>query len=418
MFEVLSNRNARLYLIGQTLSVYGDTALWLAAGVWVKSLTGSSSAAGMVFFAYAFAQLFSPLSGLVVDRVRRRPLLVATNLVTAVVVLALLAVRDADHVWLVYVVMLLYGASNTILGSAQSALLTVMLPQDKLGQANGLLQSVNQGIRLLGPLSGAAIFAWAGGAELVIYIDVATFLAAALFIGLLKVQETAPEPTDHGWWSEVTSGLRHLAGQRSLRQLTVAVGAAAMFFGFLESLMFAVLEHGLHRPAAFMGVLGAIQGVGGIVGGVTAGWIMQRTSEGLTVTIGMLTYALGVSLIAVPAQVPVFAGMAACGLSLPWLISGILTLLQRSTPQSLQGRAFAALNLVLGVPQTLSIAFGAALLAVADYRILLAAVAVAFAGGGIYLAGQRNLRRRVEQADHPAAEEIPNGMRGEDPVSA
>ena len=54
-------RDARVYLAGQSLSLLGDTALWLALAVWAKDLTGSSSAAGLVIFSFAAPQLLAPL---------------------------------------------------------------------------------------------------------------------------------------------------------------------------------------------------------------------------------------------------------------------------------------------------------------------------------------------------------------------
>ena len=53
MRQLLAHRNARLYLSGQVMSLLGDGALWLAMGIWIKVLTGSSSAAGLSFFALA-----------------------------------------------------------------------------------------------------------------------------------------------------------------------------------------------------------------------------------------------------------------------------------------------------------------------------------------------------------------------------
>jgi farnesol dehydrogenase len=62
------------------LSLTGSSALWLALGIWVKSLTGSTAAAGMVIFAIlAPPVLLAPVAGMLVDRVRRRPLLVIVN---------------------------------------------------------------------------------------------------------------------------------------------------------------------------------------------------------------------------------------------------------------------------------------------------------------------------------------------------
>ena len=48
--RLLSLRDARVFLAGQAVTSFGDSALWLATGIWVKALTGSSGAAGLVFF--------------------------------------------------------------------------------------------------------------------------------------------------------------------------------------------------------------------------------------------------------------------------------------------------------------------------------------------------------------------------------
>ena len=53
MKRLLAHRDARWFLIGQSLSLLGDTALWLALGPWAKELTGSSSAAGLVILCVA-----------------------------------------------------------------------------------------------------------------------------------------------------------------------------------------------------------------------------------------------------------------------------------------------------------------------------------------------------------------------------
>jgi MFS family permease len=74
MRRLLAHRSARLYLSGQVMSLFGDSALWLAMGIWIKVLTGSSAAAGLSFFALALGSLCGPLGGMLADKVRRRPL--------------------------------------------------------------------------------------------------------------------------------------------------------------------------------------------------------------------------------------------------------------------------------------------------------------------------------------------------------
>ena len=169
---LLRHRDARIYLAGQILSVLGDNALWLAMGIWVKQRTGSNSAAGLVFFAFICGTCLAPLTGLLVDRVRRRPLLITTNLATgALVCLLLLA---GSRLWLVYLVMFGYGAANSLLSSAQTALLPQLLLAGLLAAANSAYQTASSGLRVVTPLP--ALACWSGPAPgPVIGLDAATF---------------------------------------------------------------------------------------------------------------------------------------------------------------------------------------------------------------------------------------------------
>ena len=99
----------------------------------------------------------------------------------------------------------------------------------------------------------------------------------------------------------------------------------------------------------------------------------------------MTIFALGALLMADSALPVVLAGKVLFGLGLPWIVVAMLTLLQRSTPPHLQGRAFAASELALGAPQTLSIALGAALVALVDYRVVLLVQAATVGLAGVAL---------------------------------
>jgi MFS family permease len=112
-------RNARLYLIG--CSVIGSMALSLVAGIWVKSLTGSSSQAGLVSACVYLPSLFGPLAGIAADRVARRRLLVRLSVVSAVADLPLLAVRSAASAWIIFCVMTWYGTQLVLSGPAEDA---------------------------------------------------------------------------------------------------------------------------------------------------------------------------------------------------------------------------------------------------------------------------------------------------------
>jgi MFS family permease len=158
--------------------------------------------------------------------------------------------------------------------------------------------------------------------------------------------------------------------------------------GFSETLIFE-FPQALGRDTSFVGVLMAVQGIGAIAGALTATRVMARRGELRLAGLGMTIFAVGSLATADQALAVVLAGKLLFGLGLPWIVIGAITLLQRSTPSHLQGRAFAAGELAIGAPQTLSIALGAVLITVVDYRLLIVAQALTVGAAGIYLLTRR-----------------------------
>jgi MFS family permease len=388
MRRVLARRDMRLYLMGHTLSVFGDTALWLALGVWAKELTGSSAAAGMVFFFLAAPQLISPVCGMLVDRVRRRPLLIVANLAMAAAVLPLLLVHDRGDVWILYAVTAAYGVSFTILGAGGSALLATLLPVDEMADANGLMQTARESLRIVAPLAGAAMFAAFGGATVALF-DVATFLVAAALLGAMRVAESRPEPSGEPLRERFVAGARHLRVTASLRRLTLACAVALLVIGFSETLTYEVAGTGLHREPAFIGVLLAFQGIGAVAGSVAAAFLVRRAGEIAAAGLGMLVFSFGTTLLTSSTLAVVVAGKILFGVGIPVIVVALYTLLQRTTPGPLQGRTYSAIEVFVGTPQTLSIALGAAAVAVVDYRVLLLVEAAVVAAAGAWLLTRR-----------------------------
>lgn len=387
MRRLLSYRDARLLVAGQSLSAFGDWAMWIVMAVWMKSLTGSSARAGLVFLVLALGNLAGPLGGLAADRVRRRPLMIATDCTLGVSVLLLLFVHDRGDAWLIYLVALLYGVGGSVFYPARSALLRVMLPEDLLADANGALSSVQQGLRIVAPLAGAGLYAAFGGGTVAI-LDSATFAGSALFLSRMRVRETKPEPPEHHFLREVTAGIEHVWRTLPLRQITVGATIALLVVGFSETLIFSVIGHLGEKPS-FFGVLATLQGVGSIAGGITAGWLLRRVGEVRAVGIGLALFGACTVLLAVPSLPVVLLAFPVAGLGLVWAIVAANTALQMHTPIAIQGRVSAAVDLSLSTANIASIAAGAALSTVVDFRVLLVSMAVVLGGSAAYLVTRR-----------------------------
>lgn len=388
MRRLLSYRDARLLIGGQTLSAFGDWAMWIVLAIWMKTLTGSSARAGLVFFVLGLGSLAGPLGGLLADRVKRRPLMIACDCVLGSSVLVLLVVHDRDTAWLIYLVALLYGLAGTVFYPAQAALLRLMLPEELLGDANGALSTTRQGLRLVAPLAGAGLFAAFGGGVVAV-LDALTFAGSALLMSRMRVPEPKPEPPEHHFLREVTAGIEHIWRTLPLRQMTAAATVALLVVGFAETLIFFVIAH-LGRPPSFFGVFGALQGVGSIAGGLTAARMLRRAGDLRVVGLGLGIFGLGDLLLIVPSLPIVLLGFTIAGVGIMWAIVGFTTALQVRTPLAIQGRVSAAADISLNIAQTVSIAAGAALSTVVDYRILFVAMATVVVASATYLVTRRD----------------------------
>jgi MFS family permease len=390
--QLLRDRTARWFLLQSVLSTFGDRFMLLAAGIWVRVLTGSNAEAGLTFFFVILPQIVvSPLAGLVADRVSRRSLLIAGQAAGAGSILLLVLVHGPGQVWLIWLVMIAYGTISTFISAAKSALLVTIVPSEQLGEANGFLNTTAEGLRLVTPLVGAGLFTLAGG-PVVAELDAATYLLAMGVLLWLRVDEPAAPARAQPWLAETSAGFHHIWTTLPLRRILLASIAFLAVLGFLETAFFGVVTDGLHRPASFCGVMISIQGVGAIAGGLTAAPLMRLVQETRLTAMGMVVVAAGSVICVVPnylqGSLPMLVVVVAAllvGSGLPWLLVGADTLIQRRTPLALQGRVDAAFGLLFGGFQAASIGVGALLIGAFGYVPSLLAVGAVGLGAAGYL---------------------------------
>ncbi len=384
MRALLRDRAYRRLLIGQTLSAFGDHAMFLALAVWVKALTGSNAKAGLAILPFVLPSLFGPALGVYVDRFSRRRVMIGTDLAAALSLLPLLGVHDAGDIWLIYVTSFLLGLATVVYDAARAGLLVSLIPGDELGDANGLLQSTNQAMRLLAPLAGAALFAIFGG-QAVAGLDAITFVVSALFL-LGVAAPTIERAEENDFWAELRAGLRHIVHTTDVRRLTVATLFVTLAAGVMEVMIFALIDAGLHKPPEFLGVLSTAQGVGAVVGGVIVGTAIRRIGELPTIAWALIAAGIGVGLLATAELWLVLASAAFVGIAVSFYNVAFVTLVQRRTDVAMQGRVMAAIDAAFTVPFALSLAFGALIVGFVSFRTVYLVEAAAFVVIALYLA--------------------------------
>ncbi len=261
VLSLLRERNAVLFIGVALVSGFGGSAMSLAASVWVMQLTGSSSLAALAQFCSYAPTVLGPLIGVLVDRLPRRPLLCWTNVIVAGALLSLLTVRSARQSWLVFAVMLGYGAASVLLDAGESALLPAALPPASLGDVNGLRVGAQEGTKLLGPLAGAGLFTWKGGHSVALLTAASLAVAAGLY-AMMKICGEPPARESQRFVGQVREGVRFLWSYRELRALTVSGAACIAMSGLTTAALYAVVTRDLQRSEAFVGIVTSAQGAG------------------------------------------------------------------------------------------------------------------------------------------------------------
>ncbi|MET7885935.1 MFS transporter [Streptomyces avermitilis] len=373
--RVLRDRNAGLYLAAVVVSGFGSSAMWLTSGIWVKDLTGSNGLAALCVFALWAPTLVGPVLGTLADRIRRRPLLIGTNLGVAALLLTLITVDSPGGLWLLFAVLLVYGAAGVVHDAAESALVAAAVDRSLLGDFNGLRMTANEGMKLVAPLAGAGLYAAYGGA-MVALLDAVTFVLAAGLYALLRVREDGPEPPLDGLRARISEGVRHLWGRGKLRPLVLAGGATMLFAGVNGALIYAVVD-GLGRSPAYVGLLYVVQGAGSVTTGLAAGPLLRRLGEHRFAASGIALTAAAVALRAVPSDAAALTSAAAVGAGLPCVLIAVFTAVQRETPGALLGRAAATANTLMFAPNAVGLAVGAGLVGLVDRQMLLVLLGLA-----------------------------------------
>ncbi|MFH9415654.1 MULTISPECIES: MFS transporter [Streptomyces] len=395
--RVLRDRNAGLYLAGVVVSGFGSSALGLAAGVWVKDLTGSDGLAALCLLALWAPTVAGPALGAVADRVRRKPLLIAANLLPAGLLPTLFAVDSPGALWLLFAVLFVYGVAGVVQDAAESALVATAVDPRLLGDFNGLRMTANEGMKLVAPLAGAGLYAAYGGPG-VAALDAATFVLAAGLYAALRVREAPPRRPTATWWRRTAEGAGYLWGHPGLRPLVLAGGATMLCAGVGGATLYAVVD-ALGRSPAYAGVLYAVQGAGSVVAGVLSGPALRRLGARGYGAAGVALFGVAVAVRAVPSDAVAWASGAAVGLGLPAVLIAALTAVQRGTPGPLLGRVSATAGTLVFAPNVLGLAAGALLVETVALPLLLPSLGAVLLATAVALGRRRDVEAVPTRAE-------------------
>src|SRR5260221_2317771 len=309
-------------------------------------LTGAGEAVAIALLTrFVPAFLAGPFAGVVSDRVSRRAIMVASDLIRAGLVLCLLFVRRPDQVWIAYAVVTAPWIVSAFFEPAQTAPSPTLVPPEDLPYAATLENSL-WSITLAAGSALAGIVLALVGRDVAFVLDAASFVGSALFLAGLPHGTPAGQRSSAWGLHDLREGIRYVAGHRRVRALLAMKASFGLTLGgVLVLLAFfgeKVFEHG---NGAGIAVLWTARGVGSFLGPFAAFRFVGHDEQGLRHSIawafGLLVVCYcGFALSPAIGWAAIALAVANAGGSIQWTSGS--TLLSRIVPDSIRGRVAAA----------------------------------------------------------------------------
>ncbi|HHW15534.1 MAG TPA: MFS transporter [Firmicutes bacterium] len=335
-----------LLLGGQALSVLGDFFGIAAQSVLVYRLTGSKVAMGTLWLCHFLPMvLFRLVSGPLLDRLDRRRLLMAAEWTRVAVFAApaLLYFTGLLRVWHLFGFALITGAAEAVFFPVLMALVPDLVPEQRLAQANALIEGSRNVVSLVGPALGAAfVQLWGPGPALL--VDACSFAASAVSVQLLRppIRQPAHAGGEKPFLKRLAEGYRFFRVREELLWLAgaLAVVNAAQAATFAQFLPYATEQLG--TSVAGMGMLESAIALGALLGTFAAGLCGEIRWRSLSLLGSLVVSGLALMAMGLTDRFAVALLLAAgFGASGPFFNIVYMTLYQRLVPGHLRARVFA-----------------------------------------------------------------------------
>jgi MFS family permease len=349
---LLHNSNYRNTWLAQVVSEIGDYFNNIAVLALVTRAAGSGMVVSGVMLSRAIpAVLAGPLAGVLLDRLDRKRIMIASDLIRAVVAAAFIFTIHEPRPWLLYLLSALLMFASPFFTAGRAAILPTIATPEELHAANSLTQTTQWATLTAGTLLAGFTSHWLGY-EAAFVINAASFVFSAAAIWRISVPQgfraTRVAAASRRGWHDYREGLAYMRGV----PLTMAIAMISVGWamgGGAAQILFALFgEQVFHKGAAGIGSIWGFAGVGLLIGGTIGHIAGRRTSfEGYkrTVTVSYLVHGGAYMLFS---QVESFSGalfwmmLSRVGMAVTSVLNQAQML--RHTPDAYRGRVFATLE--------------------------------------------------------------------------
>ncbi len=342
---------------GQTVSAFGSYLTSTAIPLAALLVLGATPAQMGVLTALGAAPvlLVAPLAGVWVDRLPRRPLLIAADLLRAVLLLSLPLAAALHRLSLAQLALVIFlaGLLTVVAEIAGQAFLPQVIPPERLVAGNSAL-SASAAVAEIGGPSIAGVLVQAISAPFAISCDAVSFVISALCLARVPPPSVVAPAWDERrhMLREMADGLRFIRRHVILRPLAASLATFTFFGYFIGTLYVLFAIRTLHLPAAAVGTLVGLGGVSALVGSLVAERVVRRYGLGRSLIITLWIYGALNALIPLAGGPPLVAYLC---MAAPQILGDAFiathfiaqaSIRQASIPDALRGRATATLHLI------------------------------------------------------------------------
>jgi MFS family permease len=292
---LLREHDFRQLFVADTISQIGTQVTLLALPlVAIIALDATPLEVGLLAACETAAFLLVGLpAGAWVDRMRRRDVLIAGDVLRAVLLGSVPVAWWLDVLTMsqLYLVALFVGVCTVFFDVGYQSYLPHLVGRDNLVEGNAKLEAVRGVTQIGGPTAAGLLIQWLT-APVAIALDAVSFLLSAVFVGLIRKREPKPErgPDAH-LGREILEGLKFVLGDRILRSIAMCTGSFNLFSTIAFSMLIVLLADGLGQSAGTIGVFFSISSVGGLIGAFTAMRIARWLGQGPAIWISVAVSA-------------------------------------------------------------------------------------------------------------------------------
>jgi MFS family permease len=347
---VFAQRGFLRFWTAETVSGFGSAVTTIALQVLVlETLGGTAGDVGLLNGARWLPYLVLGLVvGALVDRRRRRPVLVVTDLGRAVLLGAIPLLWLVDRLTLPVLLgfMVLFGTLSLFSDAASQSILPRLVERRHLLSANARLDQSSAVAQTSGPVVGGALVTVLG-APAAVLVDAVSYLVSGVLVASVKVTETvSPHRDGPGLRREIGDGLRWIYRHPVLAPLAVSTHGWFLFNSMLGTVFVPFVLQGLDLSPFQLGLTLAAAGVGGLVGSLLSTRLGLRYGAGRTVLASRFAQPVAWTVIALASPSPYVVGVLALGQFLYGFTLGAenaneMGYWQAVTPDELQGRTNA-----------------------------------------------------------------------------